>query len=239
MKPLIRSVKYLVTATFLAVFADPAQAAALIFTDKASFLASTGAASATGALGGAGDPVTVGSITFDGLSPSSLAMGSSADVWSTLIPGIDLAVNGDENFDIIAAGLVFAMGFDAHEPTASAQQLTVSTDTCGILGACSDSSFTITFLNGATVVGSQSINFPDNVLAFFGVWSDQAFDRFQVRDTTATIDNEFFGEVYTSQRKLVIELPPTNDVPEPITLSLFGAGLAGIGLARRTRASAK
>jgi len=233
MKLFVTSVKYLVTAAFLAVFAAPAQAAVIVFTDKASFLASTGATSATGPLGGTGDPITVGSITFDGLSPSNLAMGSSANEWSTLIPGNDLAVSDVENFDIIAAGLVFAMGFDAHEPTASWPGDIANTDTCGIPEACTDSTFTITFLNGAAVVGSQSVNFPDNVLAFFGVWSDQAFDRFQVRDTTGTIDDEFFGEVYTSQQALVVETPPSTDVPEPMTLGLLGAGLFGIGAMRR------
>lgn len=228
MNRFLEIVKYLVATVLLAVFAAPAQAAVVIFSDKASFLASTGAESATGALpSSGGDPQTVGSITFDGLSPSSNNFGGTADFWSSLIPGHDLALNGAENFDIIAAVTVYAMGFDAHEP-ATPFFGGRFTDTCGV-SACVDTTFEITFLNGASLVGSQSVNFADNTLAFFGVWSDIPFDRFLVRDTNRSNDDEFFGQVYTSHHALI------TGVPEPMTLGLLGAGLAGIGMARRRR----
>jgi Ca2+-binding RTX toxin-like protein len=45
-------------------------------------------------------------------------------------------------------------------------------------------------------------NAPDDVLAFVGVWSDRPFDKVEIRDTTATIDDEYFGEVFTGATPL-------------------------------------
>ncbi len=167
--------------------------------------------------------MTVGSITFDAISPSSIQLdtGIYFGGWSTLIPGNDLAVNDREDFDIIASSPVFAMGFDVHEPTASG----FDTDTCGIAEPCTDSISTITVMNGAEVVSVQTVNFPNDVLGFFGIWSDREFDRFQIRESFGGIDDEFFGEVYTGSSPL--------PEPEPTVLTLFASGLLGLVLNRR------
>jgi hypothetical protein len=56
--------------------------AMIIYTEKAAFLAATGAVSAAGPLPLEGsatpDPRTVGSITFDGISPSTIQLGTTA-----------------------------------------------------------------------------------------------------------------------------------------------------------------
>ena len=61
-------------------------------------------------------------------------------------------------------------------------------------------------------MGSTS---PDDVLAFIGVWTDAPFDRIEIIDTTATIDNEYFGKFYTG----------TVAIPIPATVWLFTCAL--------------
>jgi hypothetical protein len=205
----------------LAVASSSAHAALIVYTDKASFLADTGAASATGPLPTAtidgSFPLPVfGSIVF---IPSGGHTINIDPIWSSVIPGNDLQVGGGtgENFAIDPVAPVFAMGFDAHEPSGG-----------------TDSTFVISLLFGATPLGTASINFPDDQLAFFGIWSDTAFARLLVLETIGGIENEYFGEVYTSTRAYVVPPPPPPaGIPEPMTLSLFAAGLAGMGWLRR------
>ena len=77
-------------------------------------------------------------------------------------------------------------------------------------------------------MASLAFNAPNDTAAFAGVWSDAAFDRVEIRETTGAIENEFFGQFYTG----------TTPIPEPATLTLFGTGLALIGLALRRRRKA-
>jgi hypothetical protein len=206
-------------------FSAPVQASYTVFSNQLTFQTMTGAVSATGPLTSAGTSLgsaTFGSITFSAVGPSSLNFGTSPDQWSTLIPGIDLAINATENFNIVSSAPVFAMGFQAHEPSASG----FASDTCGIAGPCTDTTFQITIKNGAVVLGTELINFPDNTLAFFGIHSSLAFDRFEVRDLSSTIDDEFFGQVYSGT---------TPAIPEPETYAMMLAGLGLLGLAARRK----
>src|SRR5437762_13116443 len=86
------------------------------------------------------------------------------------------------------ASPVLALGFDFVEPAVDAQ----------CFAPCVDSTFTVTLKNGTATVGVFTFNAPNNMLAFVGVLSDTPFTRVEIRDTTFTIDDEFFGEVFTS-----------------------------------------
>ncbi|MDO8478199.1 MAG: PEP-CTERM sorting domain-containing protein [Candidatus Rokubacteria bacterium] len=211
-----------------AMTAVQAEGAVIVTSDKVTFLTSTGATSATGPLPDLGtatpQPVTVGSITFSSPPPSTVVIGVAGHGildWTTLLPGNDIAINAVENLNMVSAAPVFAMGFDFVEPALGGS----TTDTC-FVAICTDSTFAVTVKNGSTIIHAFTFNAADDVAAFVGVWSSDAFDRLEIRELNNTIDDEFWGQVYTGDR-------PLPAVPAPMTLALLGAGLAGLGLMRR------
>ena len=218
----------LLVSFFLCALVGPASAAILTFDDRSSFLAQTGATSATGTLpdlGNVSPSATVGSVTFtQGPAATALIIGSFGSVtdWTPLNPGSDIALSAPEDLDVDFAAPVFSAGFDFVEPDANS-------DGIGCNAQCFDSDFEVTLLLGATTVDMFSFNAPDNVLAFVGVWSDSAFDRLEIRDITGEIDNEYYGEFYTGVRSL-------SEVPVPAAVWLFGTALLGLmGFRRRAR----
>jgi len=178
------------------------------FTDKTTFLASTGATSATGPLpnlglipGGPTASQTVGTVTFTISPPSSeLYIGAAGKPvvpgldWTAINPGPDIAISDIENLNVNLAAPVSSLGFDIVEPSMGFDPGTGFTDT----------TFSFTLKNGPAIVDSFQFNVPDDVLAFVGVSSDLPFDRVEIRDITATNDDEYWGQFYTSS----IPLPP-------------------------------
>lgn len=185
--------------------AIPVQAATIqVFEDKAAFLAATGAASATGPLpdlgvvidaNNPGGSATVGSIVFS-LAPGgdSLAIGAlntpAAPDWYGLLPGNDIAL-GFENLRVNTADdiPVFSLGFEMAEPSAATMPVSGVTPV--------DSTYKVTLFLVEDQVAQFVFNVPDDVVAFVGVWSDTAFDRAEIIDTTRNDDDEYFGEFYT------------------------------------------
>ena len=195
---------YLLSMTFLCLlgFSGLAQANSLVFSDRTAFLSASGAADITPTLTtftGMGASLNIDGLTFSNPFGKTVFAG----VWTPLLPGNDIAINDNEDIDVTLPGDVFALGFDIHEPTGSA------------------STFTATLFNGATSVDSFTFDPPDDVAAFVGIWSDQTFNRLEVREATAINQDEYFGHFYAGNT-------PLQAVPEPNSLVLFGLGALGV-----------
>lgn len=208
-----------------------ASASIVTYANEGAFLLATGANNAMPSgfpnLGSATPPtLTVGSVTFRARPPSSIVSGNLglaiAD-WSTLLPGFDLAISGIEDLDIIPSGPIFAVGLPFVEPSESGN----TSDTCNTT-PCVDSTFTVTLKSGNVTVGSFTFNAPNDVAAFVGVSSTIAFNLVEIRETTGTNDNEYFGPVFTSSRAVIA-------VAEPVPLALLGMGLLGLGIIGRRK----
>jgi hypothetical protein len=215
------------TILFLGVHA---YADSITFLDKPAFLAATGATSATGALPNAGlqTAYTVGSVTFNvtglaatgttGFHLGTLSVGGFgiAD-WTTRLAGNDIAINGPENLNADLAGLVYSVGFDFVEP-----RLDPWVNPSGTTPFI-DSTFSVTLKNGATTINSFTFSPPNDAASFFGAWSDTAFNRVEIRETTGGAENEFLGQFYTGGQVLQPAV-----VPEPASLVLLVSGLAAM-----------
>ena len=187
---------------------EDASAAITVFNDKTTFLTTTGATSATGPLpnlgkiaGDAAASQTVGTVTFTITPPSSELFIGAAGVggvpgsdWTLLNPGPDIAMSDIENLNVDLAAPVLALGFDIVEPSFGPSVIAGT----GFV----DSTFSVTLKNGGVFVDSFQFNVPDDVIAFVGVSSDLPFDRVEIRDITATNDDEFWGEFYTKALSL-------------------------------------
>lgn len=171
----------------------------LTFTDKASFLAATGAADATGPLPDLGyvpDPTLVGSLTFSiPFGGDDLFIGTAATTagpdWTPLHEGNDIA-QGWEALQVDAGSPIYSIGLDFVQPDATMPSYG---------GTPIDSVFEITLYDGATQVGQvQFRGIPVDVLTFLGVWSPVPFTHmtmYDVTDSPFVDDDEFYGEFYT------------------------------------------
>ena len=214
--------KSIAFAAITLIVSSTVNAAIVTFSDQSTFLSSTGATSATGTIPDLGRIVsgtqTLGDVSISlGTGASALFVGASGlsvgSDWTTVSPGNDIALSGTESINVDFVSPVFSAGFEFVEPTDS---------TC--YAPCFDSTFNVTLKNGGVTVDSFTFNAPDDVLAFIGVWSDSAFDRLEIVDLTATVDDEYYGEFFSGARSLV---------PIPAAVWLFSSGLIGlIGVAR-------
>jgi hypothetical protein len=106
---------------------------------------------------------------------------------------------------------VYALGLNVVEPTGQ-----------DCYAPCVDSTFNVFLKQGTKLVGVVSFNAPNDVLAFFGVWSETPFTQVEIRETFKSIDNEYFGEVFTG----------TTPAPTKLVMARFDA--KGTGSASET-----
>lgn len=180
-----------------------------IFSDKATFLSATGAISATGPLPLLGNvsSAKVGSVTISNVSGSSdpsvaLAFGfigrPDPDI-TPLLPGIDLAVGGFEDLNIILDNPTCSFGFDFAEHMTTLSEEGVL---CGGAAGCTDSIFTVSLFLDGTLVDSFLFNAPNDVASFVGVSSVTAFNRVEIREsrTQGAVENDYYGQFYIGDR---------------------------------------
>lgn len=213
--------KFLSVLAMTGIFSLSAQAGIIaITTDQTGFVTDTGATSA-GSIPQtpSGSGFSVGVLSFSNESPSSL---NATRNWTNFISEpYDLAVNGQEQFNIDSSVDLIAIGFMVVEPDVNKGPNDV-VDSCN--ATCFDSTFEFEIFKGATSLGSVQVGGFTATGLFFGILSDTPFDRLQIREPIGGIDNEFFGNFLIA-----------TGVPAPATLGLLGFGLAGLGFAGRRR----
>jgi hypothetical protein len=212
---------WVLLAVFSALPVMSADAATILFTDRTSFETATGA-TGVGAIPQGLGPFSLGPLSFQDQSGSSMAHDRD---WSTLISeNFDLAVSGLENYNVVSSSVsLFAFGFDFHEPSLSTPPGPQFPDTCNT--TCVESTFQMSILNGAVLVGTSFFSMPNDVLTFIGISSTDPFDRIEIREVIGTNDNEFFGNFLIARE---------STVPEPSLLAMLGIGLFALA-ARRFR----
>ena len=216
----------LVIAVIILIIPSLSNATIATFDDYSAFITATLATSATGPLpdlgripGGAAASSTVGTVTFTITLPSwELYIGTAGagygvpDDWTPLLPGPDIAISDIENLNADFNAPVFSAGFFFANPYNDGRL------------------FTVSLLNGSVPVGSFTYAPPPNQALFYGVGSDLAFNRMEIRETVGGVENEYWGQFYTGTTPL---RPPA--VPLPGAVLLLGAGLGRLLLYRRRK----
>lgn len=213
--------KYLTIAAALSLSVASATQAAT-FTDETAFLAASGDATphTTGTI-----PRGTTSRSFtDGLTVSTLGPEmASASVFGGSNQGIDNAIliSGNEDLNFAFGQTRFGFGLEIYEAASD-----TSINGCGV-AVCVESTFTFTFINGSTVVGTESFAPANDVVTFFGATFAGGFDRVKMRETSGSNDNERFGGFVSTAAPA--------PVPLPASALLLLAGVAGLGAMRRRR----
>jgi hypothetical protein len=175
-------------------FAEP-QASVQTFTDEASFLAATGAVDNgpvpnDGQVNGPPATHVWGFLTFSISAPATAlhfgTMNTSIPDWTGFIAGHDIAISGVESLNVDLSEARYAIGFQLAEPTTGV----------GCTAGCVTSLFDVRLIAGTSLVAQLSFDIPDDVGAFYGVWSDTLFDRVEFRDTSDNVDDEYWGRCF-------------------------------------------
>ncbi len=216
-----RTMSVVLSGLLMLLWALPASAAAIVYSNEAAFALATGATLHPLPTGVNALSLT----TTDGLLTLVSATGTLHTDWAATsgadrLSGPDMAISGGESFDgNVAFGADrYAFGFGIYEST--------DPSIAGCNTTCVDSTFEITLLNNGTPLAPSFLLAPvDNISNFWGVHTDFAFNSVRIRELVGSNDNEIFGTFYTG----------TDPVPEPGTLLLLGGGLSLTRLIRHKR----
>jgi hypothetical protein len=178
--------------------------------------------SATGATLRPINPVTgVTATTTDGtitVAPLELNIIFDPITYGNPIPGNDWVISGAESQDFtINVSPAYSFGFDIYKPSNPGTVVGCNT-------TCVTTTFTVTLFNGATNLGSFSFVPPFDTVQFYGVSSNVSFDKVELVEDPAAIDNEYFANLYLGNQA----------VPEPAALVLVLTGLVGL-LSRKVK----
>lgn len=183
-----------------------AYAATTPYQDKATFVAATGASSATGPLPNLGlvattpadPPTTVGALDFSvGPTGSALYIGGAGVApggdWYPPTATNEIAMNLESlEVETTGGGLIYSIGFDFIEPNATMPPWG---------GVPVESDYQIQLFNGAVLVGQVTFpgaTIPNDIVTFLGVTSDIPFNRVVITDLTGNNDDEYWGEFFLS-----------------------------------------
>lgn len=199
-----------------------ATAATTTYSDRATFLAASGDATdhTTAPFNFTGSRAYSNGLTVNEVSGT---FGSTSVIaFADLGISDAIVVNDVESLDFNFSEQRFGFGLDIVESTTpfSASR----TDGCGVT-TCVESTFTFTFLNGGSVVGSEVISPANDTVVFFGVTSDLGFDKVEMRETTGSNDDERFGGFVSTAAPA--------PVPLPASALLLLAGVGGLAAMRR------
>lgn len=193
-----------------------ARAATLtVYSDKATFLMATSAQTLDPFPDlGAADIVKLsqGNLTFTPTLESSLNFRE----FTSLLSGVDLAINGVEDLNIDFTHPINSFGFDFVDSSRPFDPRYVN------------SLFRTSLLRGGLSVGTFNFQRPYDVAAFVGVISDRWFDRVEIREIVGGIDDEYYGHFYTGNSVVGAATPESS-----YTLGLIVVGFGAISLRRQ------
>lgn len=176
----------LLTLLAIASVARVSQATLVTFSDAAAFFTQTGATSVGGFP--TGTHVTdfkTGQASFERTGSSTF---NFAD-WTTRFPGVEMAINGKEQFEVTFDNPIHSFGFDIVE---------VEKDP-NLNGSFVDSTFILNFYKLGSLVGTHSFNPPNDTVSFVGVSLSTAFDQVELIESVGAEGNEFFGAFYSGK----------------------------------------
>lgn len=213
----------LIGISFGQTHAGEFQALSYEYRDKQTFLEATGASDVSGALPsgpGSATETTVGGVTFQSHPPSTLNFAA----WTEGLPDpFELALNGDEELNIVLATPALSVGFEVEQATNSHPNINggnVISDFDVVL--CAE-----TFDRGdacptASVISTHRFHPPlsgppDYTPSFFGVWTGTPIAQLSVREPTPADGNEFFGRVFAGNQPRanpLLDQFETDDTPQ-------------------------
>jgi hypothetical protein len=145
-----------------------------------------------------GNGTVAGSLDFTNGPSASIVFGNFTNLLQN-----ELGISDIENFNVNISGGAYAFGFDVTDPQSRALP-----NGCNV-NSCIDSVFSFSIFDGNTLIGSFSFDplFSDSVVSFVGVYSNVLFNRVEIRETSGTNDNEYFGNFQLSTVRQSVSEP--------------------------------